>query len=264
MISNHVTDCILDRASCRIFEDAPLTKEEEDTILTAAMRAPTAANLQLYSIIVIRDPETKKKLAKTCNNQPWLEKVPYMLVFCADYQRIYDFYDSSNVGKKCKELKIPYIRPGEQFLFLAQEDAILAAQNAVLAGESIGISSCYVGHIMDYWETHAELFDLPRYVFPVVLLAMGRPARTAKKIKTERFKKEYIVFEEKYRKLTKEELNDCYSRFPSAIEGNRYGAENKGQYHYLSRYTNSPCYWEGIRSLRAALKNWDYDIDKDE
>lgn len=263
MISNQITDCIINRTSCRIFDNTPLKKEEENTILEAAMRAPTAANLQLYSIIIIRDTETKKILSETCNKQPWLEKAPFMLVFCADYQRIYDFYNSSGVKEKCKELNLPYIRPGEQFLLLAAEDAMLAAQNAVIAGESIGVSSCYVGHIMDYWEKHSELFDLPEYVFPVALLAMGHPDKSINRKKSERFKREYVISEEKYKRLTTTELEDCYSRFPAPVPSNRYKAENKGQYHYLSRYTNSSCYWEGIRSLRTALKNWNYDIAKD-
>lgn len=262
MIENKVLSCILDRASCRIFDGRNLSKEEEDTILQAAMRAPSAANLQLYSIIIIRDKATKQILADTCNKQPWLAKAPFMLIFLADYQRIYDYYDLSGTAEKCKSLKVPYIKPGEQFLLLAAADAMLAAENAVIAGESIGVASCFVGHIMDYYEKNKELLNLPRYVFPISILAMGYPQNKIRK-KTPRLDRKYVIFEEKYQRFQLPELEECYSRFPNPQTDNIYKAENKGQYHYLSRYLNSPCYWEGIRSLRVALENWNYELFSD-
>lgn len=257
MISNPVLSCIEDRRSVRVFQERPLEKEAEDAILHAAMRAPTAANMQLYSILVIRDPQRKALLAERCNHQPWLARAPFMLIFCADYQRMYDYYDASHVGEKCARLGVEYIRPGEQYLLLAACDAMAAAQNAVLAAQSLGAGSCYVGHIMDHYEDNRELLALPPYVFPITLLAIGYPA-AASKTRTPRFDPKYLVFEDQYRRLTPEALRACYSRYPDPPADSPSGAENAGQYHYLRRHTGSNCYWEGIRSLRAALTQWNY------
>lgn len=257
MPSNPTLTCIEERRSVRVFQDRPLEKETEEAILHAATRAPTAANMQLYSILIIRDPRRKELLAERCNHQPWLARAPLMLVFCADYQRMYDYYDASGVGEKCMELGVEYIRPGEQYLLLAACDAMIAAQNAVLAAQSLGAGSCYVGHIMDHYEENQELLALPPYVFPVTLLAIGYPAAEPKG-RTPRFESKYLVFEDQYRRLSPEELSDCYSRYPAPPAGSPSGAENAGQYHYLRRHVGATCYWEGIRSLRVALKNWNY------
>jgi len=48
----------------------------------------------------------------------------------------------------------------------------------VIAAESLGIGSCYIGDIIENWETHQALFDLPRYTFPAVLICFGRASRT--------------------------------------------------------------------------------------
>lgn len=258
MSSNPILQCIEDRRSVRNFQARPLSKEDEDAIIHAALRAPTAANLQLYSIIIIRDPERKALLAETCNHQPWLATVPFFLIFCADYQRLYDYYDDASVGDKCAQLGVEYIRPGEQYLLLATCDAMAAAQNAVIAAQAIGAGSCYVGHIMDHYEKHRDLLNLPPYVFPVTILAIGYPNIIPQK-QSPRFESKYVVFEDEYHRLTSEELHACYNRWPEPPAGNRFHAENAGQYHYLKRHTLSSCYQEGIRSLRAALKNWNYE-----
>lgn len=257
MASNPILRCIEDRRSVRNFKSNPLSKEDEDAIIHAALRAPTAANLQLYSIIVVRDSKRKAVLAETCNHQPWLASVPFFLIFCADYQRLYDYYDIAGVGDKCKQLGAEYVRPGEQYLLLATCDAMAAAQNAVLAAQSIGAASCYVGHIMDHYETHRELLKLPPYVFPVTILAIGYP-NVIPKTQSPRFDPQYLVFENEYHRLTTQELYACYDRWPNPPENNHFQAENAGQYHYLKRHMLSNCYQEGIRSLRVALKNWDY------
>ena len=55
-------------------------------------------------------------------------------------------------------------------MLLAMEDSIIAAQNAVVAAESLGIGSCYIGDILENYEIHQELFHLPQYAIPTTLL----------------------------------------------------------------------------------------------
>lgn len=74
-MTNPVLDTIKNRVSLRTYDNRPVTEEELQAILEAAMRAPTAGNQMLYSIIVIRSQETKEKLAKSCDNQPFIAKI---------------------------------------------------------------------------------------------------------------------------------------------------------------------------------------------
>ena len=64
---------------------------------------------------------------------------------------------------------------------MACSDALIAAQNAVVAAESLGIGSCYIGDVLEQAEIHAELLDLPRHTLPVAMLCFGRPAQPARR-----------------------------------------------------------------------------------
>ncbi len=71
----------------------------------------------------------------------------------------------------------PMRKPEEGDLFLACCDALIAAQTAVIAAESLGLGSCYIGDIMENYEVHRDLFKLPKYVFPICLVCFGYPTR---------------------------------------------------------------------------------------
>jgi nitroreductase len=128
-----------------------------------------------YSIIEVADQQKKERLVQTCDNQPFIAKAPLVLLFLADMQRWYDFFTYSSVPEYCRDNKVEYMTPQESDLLLACCDALIAAQNAVIAAESLGIGSCYIGDIMENIEIHREMFDLPQWVFPITLLCFGYP-----------------------------------------------------------------------------------------
>ena len=185
------------RCSTRAYDPAPPTDEEKRAVLHAAMRAPTAGNLLLYSIIEIEDQALKDRLAVTCDHQPFIARAPWVLLFVADFQKWMDLFAACG----CDELPgVPHgVTPGLGDLLMACNDALIAAQNAVVAAESLGIGSCYIGDIMELGETHAELLQLPRYTFPAALLCLGRPKVRPKR--TERYE-EHVVHKNVYRRLT--------------------------------------------------------------
>ena len=80
------------RCSTRAYDPAPLTDEEKRAVLHAAMRAPTAGNMMLYSIIEIEDQALKDRLAVTCDHQPFIARAPWVLLFVADFQKWMDLF----------------------------------------------------------------------------------------------------------------------------------------------------------------------------
>ena len=86
------------------------------------------------------DPALKARLAETCDHQPFIARAPVVLVFCADCRKWFDAYVEAGCQPR---------RPGPGDLMLAVEDAAIAAQNAVMAAESMGLGSCYIGDIME-------------------------------------------------------------------------------------------------------------------
>ena len=181
------------RASLRVYDKRDISQETLDQILQAMMRAPTAGNQMLYSVIVVRDDATKQKLAQSCDHQAFIATAPVLLIFLADHQRWFDYYQQNDVAGYCDRQGLRFEAPQESDLLLAIEDAMIAAQNAVIAAESLGIGSCYIGDIMEDYEFHRELFDLPDWAFPIGMLCLGYYRENHLKKLRPRFEQQYIV-----------------------------------------------------------------------
>ncbi|KLU60175.1 FMN reductase [NAD(P)H] [Peptococcaceae bacterium CEB3] len=245
-----------ERISLRRFADRPLNREDVDWIVEGAMRAPTAGNMMLYSIILITDPAKKQVLSETCDHQPFIAKAPLVAVFLADYQRWFDYYRNSGVDAYCLERGLEFRGPDEADLLLACSDALIAAQNAVIAAESRGIGSCYIGDIMENYERHRELLDLPAWVFPLAMLCFGYYPEGERPAPRPRFDRKYIAFAEQYQRLSPEELDEMLAGRAAAFSpSNPYGVHNYGQWMYAQK-TGAQFSAEMARSVRAALKNW--------
>jgi FMN reductase (NADPH)/FMN reductase [NAD(P)H] len=173
----------------------------------------------LYSILEIEDQALKDRLAVTCDDQPFIARAPWVLLFVADYQKWMDLFAACG----CDELPgVPAGRtPGPGDLLLAVNDALIAAQNAVVAAESLGIGSCYIGDIMELGEEHAELLRLPRWTFPAALLCFGRPK--TRPHRTERYERR-VVQKDVYGRLTPGELT-AMSADLDALHGVRESRE---------------------------------------
>lgn len=239
---NEVVKNLFERKSVRIFEDRPISPEDHLTILQAACQAPTAGNQQLYTILEITEPALKKRLSVTCDNQPFIADAPLVLLFCADCQKWYDAYRYAGCTPR---------HPSAGDLMLAVEDSSLAAQNAVTAAWSLGIGSCYIGDIMEHCELHRELFQLPPYVFPAVMLVLGYPtARQRERIKPARCPLDSIVMENTYRKMDRDALYQMFSH--------KSGQQSYEDWMsaFCNRKYNSDFSREMGRSVREYLKEF--------
>jgi nitroreductase len=251
---NQVIETLLSRKSVRAYEKRAIEPDVRAAILKATLRAPTAGNMMLYSIIEVADQRLKDRLVKTCDNQPFIARAPMVWLFLADYQRWQDYFHHSHVEK----LEQPLRAPEEGDLFLACCDALIAAQNAVIAAESFGVGSCYIGDIMENYEAHKEMFDLPQYVFPICLLVFGYPTQQQKERKmTSRFDQKFILFENRYRQLELAEFDEMFAERERQMPRGAAmdGIDNFGQAMYRRKFS-SDFSVEMSRSVREWLKGW--------
>ena len=256
---NQVIDVLMKRRSVRAYEEREISAEVRSEILQATLRAPTAGNMMLYSIVEVTDQKSKDRLAISCDNQPFIARAPMVWLFLADYQRWFDYFLACGVEKLCQEKEASMRRPEEGDLFLACCDALIAAQNAVIAAESFGVGSCYIGDIMEQYEIHRELFDLPQYTFPICLLVFGYPTQEQlKRPYTKRFDEKFILFENRYHRLGEQELHRMFAgREKQMSKGqSQPGMTNYGQAMYLRKF-DSDFSREMSRSVRLILKEWE-------
>lgn len=200
---NQVIEQLYERKSVRVFTDKEIAEQDVQQILMSAAMAPTAGNQQLYTILNITDPALKESLSESCDHQPFIAQGKLVLVFCADCLKWYDaFLDAA-----CQPRK-----PGEGDLMLAVCDALIAAQNAVVAAHSLGIGSCYIGDIMENAEIHQSTLNLPKYVFPVAMLVFGYPTeQQLARPKPERADMQFIVHENGYKRLDAAQLKQMFT-----------------------------------------------------
>ena len=246
---NPILEAIEKRQSLRNFGGPAVTDKERETILHAAMRAPTAGNMMMYSVIQIRSKETLQTLAETCDHQPFIGKASFGLLFLADLQKWHDYFCS--VGLE-KEFSAEELAPKASDLLLGINDAVIAAQTAVIAAESLGVGSCYIGDIMEQKETHQELFSLPRWVFPAAFLVFGKAPEGASRPMTRRFDEKYVVFDETYQTLGADDFDEMFARYAEKEKewGVSFGEK------LFKRKMVSDFAMEMDRSVRAYWREW--------
>lgn len=238
---NETMQTLMNRKSVRVFEDKPISPEIKEAILAAAMRAPTAGNSMLYSIIDVTDQHIKNTLADTCDHQPFIAAAPLVLIFCADYRR----WNRKFILAGCDDGDVP--APELSDLILATQDAVIAAHASCVAAESFGIGSCYIGDIVENFEIHKALLNLPEQTAPLCMLVFGYPTEQQKnRRQPDRFAKDTIVFENKYREVTEEELLAMKPNDQTRAFYNR---------KYVSEFAK-----EMIRSTKEIYKNWNRKI----
>ena len=239
---NEVVRTILDHTSIRKFNNEKITEEQVRIILESAMRGATAGNMMLYSIIEIRSKDTLEKLSKSCDEQRFIGDAEIALLFVVDSYKWYRFFKSRGVLDQYTDFKGPQI---SDFL-LGMEDAMIAAQNAVVAAESLGIGACYIGDIMENIEYHKKLFNLPEYTMPASLVVLGNFDH--KPELRPRFAKRHVVFKERYPDIEDEFIDEMFA----SKEINEKDFAMK----FYERKMIAPFSKEMIRSIELYMKDW--------
>lgn len=249
---NPTLDLIEARCSTRVFDATPITDEEKQTILHAVMRAPTAGNLMMYTVIDIEDQALKDTLAVTCDDQPFIAKAPWVLVFVADAQKWVDLFAVSGVSDVSGAAR-PFV-PGLGDLMMACSDALIAAQTAVIAAESLGIGSCYIGDVLEQFEAHSELLGLPNHTLPIAMLCFGRPGSAHRTVGRHT---SHVVQRNRYHRLSVPELLEASAELERefAPRGLNPGVENYPQAIYERKFAADYA-MEMNRSVSLWLERW--------
>lgn len=190
---------IFNHRSIRNYTDEPVSDSVLQEIIAASTRAATTGNMQVYSIIVTKDASIKEKLWEIHFKQTMVKQAPVVLTFCADFNRF---------NKWCLLRKA---EPGyDNFLsfFTAAIDALLAAQNCVIAAESYGLGTCYLGTTTYNADKIIALLELPSAVVPVTTLVIGHPADRPGL--TDRLPVEAVIHNEKYIDYTPASIDQYY------------------------------------------------------
>ena len=215
---NEAINLLLSHKSVRSYKPDLLPDGTLETLLAAAQSAATSSNLQLWSLVAVTDPDKKRELAKVAGNQKHIEQCPLFLVWLADLSRNQRMGEEEGVEMEV----MPFV---ETFL-VAAIDAALAAQNAVIAAESLQLSTVYIGAMRNNPEKVAELLQLPSEVFGVFGLCVGYASSDIKAEVKPRLPQAAIAFNEVYGNPDEQKLRINYDHEMTKFsERNEMGAD---------------------------------------
>ena len=170
-------DIIKKRKMIRLYiQDKLIPQQIVDKLITNAHRAPSAGHTQVQEFIIVQDPLIKKKLGEAALNQEQVYDAPLLIVVCANTSRSIDRY-----GKRGRE-------------FYSIIDGAFASMLILLTAVNEGIGACFVGAFLD--DKVSEILELPKYVKPIGIIALGFPAEDPSKFKRIDISK--LVHYEKY------------------------------------------------------------------
>ncbi len=158
---------LLSHRSIRAYKSDPLPSGTLEILVAAAQSASTSSNLQTWSVVAVEDANRKEKLSQLAGNQAHIRQCPLFLVWLADLARLTQIAESLGLAHE----GLDYL---EMFL-MATVDATLAAQNASVAAESLGLGTVYIGAMRNQPEEVAKVLNLPSQVFAVFGLCVGYP-----------------------------------------------------------------------------------------
>lgn len=160
---------LTERVSVRRYADRAVPDAMVEAVLRAAFRAPTSSNIQAYSVVVVRAPETLKQLAVVTGNQKHVADAPVFLAFCADISRIEHAMRERGHGVDDNNLEMGLV---------SSIDAALVGMSASLAAESLGLQGVMIGAVRNDATETARILGLPHRVYCVFGLVLGFPGET--------------------------------------------------------------------------------------
>jgi nitroreductase len=165
---NNVINLLKSHRSIRKFAEKPVSRELVEGLVEAGQCAATSSFIQACTVIQVSDAKAREKLCRCAADQEYVAVAPVFLVFCADMQRH---------RLACSMHDAPMLSGFTEQFLTASLDCALFAQNVVIAAESAGLGSCYIGALRNGIAEVDKLLGLPDLVYPVFGLCLGYPAQ---------------------------------------------------------------------------------------
>ena len=196
--ANAVLETLLSHRSVRAYLPTPLPEGALETLVAAAQSAASSSNLQTWSVVVVADRDRRARLAHLAGDQAHIAEAPVFLVWLADLARLRAI--ALAAGRQAEGLE--YL---EAFV-LGVVDAALAAQNALVAAESLGLGGCYIGALRNRPQEVAAELGLPPEAVAAFGLTLGYPDPSRPAAVQPRLEPAVVLHRERYRQTAPEAL----------------------------------------------------------
>ncbi len=142
---------IVQRYSCRAYQDRPIEQDKLDRIIEAARLAPSARNLQEWRFVLARDPKVRQQMQVAANNQPFVAQAAVVIAACAENDYV------MRCGQRCGPI-----------------DVAIALEHIALQAVAEGLGTCWIGSF--YPDKVRQVLCIPDSVAVIELMTLGYPA----------------------------------------------------------------------------------------
>ena len=163
---NETINLLMRHRSIRKYKDTPISEDVVKILISCGQAASTSSHWQQVTVIEVRDPQLRARLARCAGDQAWVIQAPLVLVFCADLHRASVYFNES--------LNRSNLSNTESYT-VAVIDTAIAAQNVMIAAESMGLGGVYIGGIRNEIEEVAQMLCLPTLTAPLFGMCLGVP-----------------------------------------------------------------------------------------
>ena len=248
-------DCLttlLSHRSIRAYLPQPLPQNTLELMIATAQSASTSSNLQTWSVVAVAEAERKEKLSYLAGNQAHIRQCPLFLVWLTDLARLTQVAESRGLS----HAGLDYL---EMFV-MATVDAALAAQNAVIAAESLGLGTVYIGAMRNHPESVAALLGLPPHVFAVFGLCVGYPDPAKAAAIKPRLPQQAVLHHETYNLSVQEQAISDYNELMKAFYAEQQMNIPGDWSEHSAKRVASPESLSGRDRLREALLHLGFEL----
>lgn len=239
-----VLETILAHRSVRAFLPEALEAGTLELLIAAAQSAPSSSNLQIWSVVSVEDSARRERLAGLVGNQQHVRDAPLFLAFLADTSRLQQVASDHAIPSD----GLNYL---DTFL-MAAVDAALAAQTALIAAESLGLGTVYIGALRNKPEEVARELGLRPGVTPMFGLVIGKPDPARPSAIKPRLPQRAVAFREQYEGHELGQHVERYDQLMAAFYASQKLDQSSWSKHSSER-VRGPERLNGRHRLREAL-----------
>jgi nitroreductase len=245
---------LLEHRSVRRYRPEPVPRGTLELLVGAAQSAASSSNLQLWSVVVVDDADKRRALSEVAGKQAHILECPLFLVWVADLHRATQLAARRGITSE----GLSYL---EMFL-MASIDTALAAQNAVVAAEALGLGTVYIGALRNAPERVAQILGLPEKAFAVFGLCIGWPDPASAGAIKPRLPQSVVVHRDEYGAVEQSQAAvDDYDRLMQRFYSEQRMAVPEGGWsiHSARRVANTAAL-RGRDVLRQALNKLGFEL----
>ncbi|MEI7429752.1 MAG: NADPH-dependent oxidoreductase [Betaproteobacteria bacterium] len=181
-MSNQTIELLKTHRSDRSFLAEPVSDAILSQIIESAHRGPTSTNAQHISLVVVRDPVRRARIAEIANGQAWIAQAPVFITV------VVDFYKTRLAVELAGKKQV--INTSAEGFATGAVDAGITLSNLMVAARALGLGIVPIGGIRQDSQAMIDLLELPPLTFPMVGVCLGyvdQPARQKPRLNIDTF-----------------------------------------------------------------------------